>query len=330
MAGNAIVGGVPVFSNKEFPFMVSLLESAPGLGAYHSCGASLIASDVILTAAHCVEAPGVKRYVQTGRFHWKSNTDVETFSVRDTCIHPYWGIQFFAYDVALVKLDSEAEAEPIKLKQWDHHVGDEVTIMGWGLTSEFGDPSPILLETQVDIISNSQCERFYGNALTDPMMCAYHSGQDACQGDSGGPMILREKDGDYQVGITSWGEGCAESPGVYTDLSNPLVVEFINQCMCGEKGLGKEYCKDGIFYGDSATSDEITITDTEETIMYPPTSSEENACQNTNQSFANLFGYGTMTCDNVAVTSWWSCIFYYDKCPEVCCPDSCHPNLGCV
>jgi secreted trypsin-like serine protease len=45
---------------------------------------------------------------------------------------------------------------------------------------------------------------------------------DTCQGDSGGPMFRRDDAGEWvQVGIVSWGLGCArpENPGVYTQTS---------------------------------------------------------------------------------------------------------------
>ena len=52
------------------------------------------------------------------------------------------------------------------------------------------------------------------------MFCAgfEDGGRDACQGDSGGPLVLNN----VQIGIVSWGIGCALPflPGVYADVGN--------------------------------------------------------------------------------------------------------------
>lgn len=47
-------------------------------------------------------------------------------------------------------------------------------------------------------------------------------GVDTCQGDSGGPMFRRDNANAWiQVGIVSWGDGCArpDAPGVYSEVS---------------------------------------------------------------------------------------------------------------
>ena len=74
--------------------------------------------------------------------------------------------------------------------------------------------------------------RYRASEITENMMCAgYDEGVlDACQGDSGGPMIWRgDENSPYtQIGIVSWGQGCARKgyPGVYTRYVD---VENIDQ-----------------------------------------------------------------------------------------------------
>merc|ERR1712150_90655 len=63
------------------------------------------------------------------------------------------------------------------------------------------------------------------------MICAADDGKDSCQGDSGGPLIVRadDSDEDVQVGIVSWGKGCAKPgyPGVYARVSEK--IDWINE-----------------------------------------------------------------------------------------------------
>ena len=41
-------------------------------------------------------------------------------------------------------------------------------------------------------------------------ICAADTGKDSCQGDSGGPLTVAPHSQHFQVGITSFGIGCAD------------------------------------------------------------------------------------------------------------------------
>ncbi|CAG0898152.1 unnamed protein product [Darwinula stevensoni] len=59
--------------------------------------------------------------------------------------------------------------------------------------------------------------------ITKNMFCASAPGKDACQGDSGGPIMQKTPSGYYvDIGIVSWGMGCAQVnyPGVYVKTAN--------------------------------------------------------------------------------------------------------------
>ena len=73
----------------------------------------------------------------------------------------------------------------------------------------------------IPFINEEKCKKAYeGYTITEGMICAGEKGHDACQGDSGGPLVANSEFHE-QVGIVSWGIGCAEGyPGVYTRVSH--------------------------------------------------------------------------------------------------------------
>jgi trypsin len=58
--------------------------------------------------------------------------------------------------------------------------------MGWGTTESGGSQSEKLLEVDIPIISNEDCDECYGgyDAISGSMICAYQTGGgvDSCQG----------------------------------------------------------------------------------------------------------------------------------------------------
>ena len=68
------------------------------------------------------------------------------------------------------------------------------------------------------------------------MLCAGYEetgGKDSCQGDSGGPLV--DKETKEQIGVVSFGQGCAEPgyPGVYTQVS--YFIDWINETIAANK-----------------------------------------------------------------------------------------------
>ena len=110
-----------------------------------------------------------------------------------------------------------------------------------------------LLEAQVEYVPNDICRAKegvigtgdfvkYESRLTDNMMCAMDEDgergdgstvvdEDTCVGDSGGPMIMTPNGGsnglteDLQVGLVSWGIGCA-SVSIYMNIMVVFVCCF--------------------------------------------------------------------------------------------------------
>jgi secreted trypsin-like serine protease len=107
--------------------------------------------------------------------------------------------------------------------------------LGWGKTlpGPEGRPSVVLMRVPLDVMNENDCAKTaYYRVRTGPKtVCASRTGKDTCTGDSGGPLMLnidRRQSDDAeserkvtQIGIVSWGKGCAQegNPGVYTRVS---------------------------------------------------------------------------------------------------------------
>lgn len=187
----------------------------------------------MLTAAHCIDdAASVD--VAVGRTVLSSNQgQVRSANVR--FIHPdYNGLLDDRYDVAVLTLRTAVTGiTPIKLaaaRQDElEKPGRNLTVAGWGTTSEGGSTSDRMREVSVPVVSDAKAREAYGSRSYFPslMVAAGANGRDSCQGDSGGPLF-KPSAPRAQVGIVSFGSGCARAgfPGVYTEVNNPGIRSF--------------------------------------------------------------------------------------------------------
>lgn len=217
------------------------------------CGGSLINKRFVITAAHCVKNINHARIRlilgDHDRRHLEANQ--ETRFIERVFIRPDFVKATFNNDIALIKMDQEVQfsafVRPVCLPNIDRsYNGQNTTVVGWGKKAEGGLPANILQEVSVPIITQKKCRhntRYRTKEITENMICAgYDRGViDACQGDSGGPMVWRgSADSAYsQIGIVSWGQGCARSgyPGVYTRIGRYIewiisVMKENQECFC--------------------------------------------------------------------------------------------------
>lgn len=230
-----IIGGTQA-QPTAYPWMASLRDSG---GQF--CGASLVNESWLMTAAHCVEDMSAARiHAVVGDFDLTQTDDGELKrGVKRIVIHPQRNAANDDHDIAMVELDSAVSktlVQPASVSV-DAGVaaGTNLTVMGWGLTSEYGSGSDQLREVQVPLVDQAQCRSQLGNGVTDNMICAGapEGGLDSCQGDSGGPLVHQVDGQWHQLGIVSWGEGCAQpnSPGVYARVS--AYTDWINGVIAG-------------------------------------------------------------------------------------------------
>jgi secreted trypsin-like serine protease len=162
---------------------------------------------------------------------------VQAVKLQDNFDGDYQGDGVPRFDVAYLVLSSAPSLTPIKIAGTDEGAlwdpGSPADVSGWGSTSEVGGTVDTLRAARVNVIDDSTCGADYGVDFDSAtMVCAgfQSGGVDTCFGDSGGPLEAPLSGGGYRlVGITSWGDGCAEpgAPGVYTRVAGPAMRSLI-------------------------------------------------------------------------------------------------------
>ncbi|MBW3537652.1 MAG: trypsin-like serine protease [Actinobacteria bacterium] len=229
----AIVDGTPA-ADGSWPAMVSV--SAFGS---HTCGGRIVDAQWVLSAAHCYHDPSSPDTPPDpnmfGVYIGGGHLDSATYSdIDQVVIHPGYDPLRAVNDLALLRLP-RASAAPVQAlaTRADESLwapGAIATAIGYGLTSsEETEPSPQLLQVDVPVISDAECDEDYGEVNDDRHLCAGERGTDSdpgagvCQGDSGGPLFgLPDSNGfRLQLGITSFGgpQCGVEVPAVYTEVA---------------------------------------------------------------------------------------------------------------
>ena len=232
----------------------AVLRAVRSSGPYYFCGGTLINRTTVLTAAHCVAD-----FTQSGNDWYRGDGRVEVVLQRDdlqtvkeadvrtiakVVKHEQYAGPSRGNDIALVELSRPWDGPVSRLalspkadpaKAWV----TPLMVAGFGIEGDGGDlkqfrandgqsfaaGSARLLETAVPLTDEASCQKVYSSASVGAgQVCAgfVDGGKDSCQGDSGGPLVAFDRQGcPYQVGVVSWGNGCAQANayGIYTRVS---------------------------------------------------------------------------------------------------------------
>ncbi|MCA9564471.1 MAG: trypsin-like serine protease, partial [Myxococcales bacterium] len=208
--------GLPIVNGqREFGF--------PAVGAltvdgFSFCTGTLIAPDVVLTAAHCYAdwiTPNMRLSMAFG-----SNAGAPDLVVpiSDFILHPSYNSQTYNNDAAILLLERAVDLEPMAINRRAMHNGDigrSATFVGYGWTDYDLRDGGLKHSVQVPItqIFSSVFEyRGLGNT---------------CKGDSGGPAFLDEDDELVLIGITSYGDERCEVDGYNQRVD--VVLDFIDR-----------------------------------------------------------------------------------------------------
>jgi secreted trypsin-like serine protease len=286
-----------------------------------SCAGSFLGDKWVLTAAHCVDSANTRFKMNVGEYDLSDGAE-NAIDIANIYIHPLYDNESFDNDIALVELVSSLDIPAVTIAEpevTDQYAIENsiATVAGWGgrqgyapnegPTSDFPD---ILHRVDLRLSTNAQCKEALGESfdapadsfnITDVMICAAvpEGGRGSCQGDSGGPLVVNTGSGLQQVGIVSWGFGCAEAgyPGVYTRVS-----EFKDWINTITNGVAIDQRQDfGRIPRDASSTVELRVAN--------------NSTENTNVSFTingdSEFSLDTNDCSTLAANASCQLIVNY-------------------
>ncbi|XP_022909843.1 chymotrypsin-2-like [Onthophagus taurus] len=226
-----VIGGLEA-SRNLFPFQSALYLTFKD-GTTSFCGGSIISTNYILTAAHCVlNTFSLLVVVGTTDLNSNVNTQQRIYAKRYVYHHQY-NTETLSNDIALLLLakpiDFNEAVLPINLPTVEDtkysYENLKVTVIGWGKTRDNGSIVPRLRYLNTQVLPNSNC-KFYFPSVTSSNICTNgYLNVGSCHGDSGSPLIY----GNKQIGIVSFGSNTCSAgfPSVYTRVSSYL--GWINQ-----------------------------------------------------------------------------------------------------
>lgn len=236
--GHYIVGGE---MSRSFAATGMLVSS--GL-----CTGTLVAPDLVLTAAHCVERGiGGMQFMLGADLYTPTHTRPVVAAVMHPAYVPPPGgmgtLEQFANDVALVRLGTPIhDVQPVVLHSGNASelLGRPAVFVGYGSIADVmgaGNGSGVRRETTLAFTNLHWSFLLWQNPVTG-----------ACRGDSGGPAFVEVNGGWVQVGITSNGpNGCGSGAHQRVDTARSFLeahgVSFADRPRaCGADGVCDGQC----------------------------------------------------------------------------------------
>ncbi|KAM9342494.1 chymotrypsin-like elastase family member 2A [Pholidichthys leucotaenia] len=242
---NRGVCGEDVVKNS-WPWQASL-QYRSGSNFYHTCGATLISQEWVITAAHCISSRTYRVYLGKHSMDTTNEPGSIAISPAKILLHPYWDSYNMRNDIALIKLSTPVTlTDQIKLaclpnngEILDHNFPCYVT--GWGRPLTGGPFAIILQQVLLLVVDYPTCSRndWWGSLVTTDMICAGGDGNLACciaQHHANIQLLFvgklwRSPDGSWSVhGVMRFSSsvGCNyyKKPSVFTRVS--AYIDWIN------------------------------------------------------------------------------------------------------
>ncbi|KAI8871332.1 trypsin-like serine protease, partial [Ramicandelaber brevisporus] len=240
-----IIGGSSA-GDGEFPSAAHLF-----LSGWPNCGGTVIGSEWIVTAAHCLanpidgkSGPGAFTLVPAGQLTVVVGTNAASVNgavrIANVYPHPQYDPSLMHSDIGLVKLASPiqlgAKVKQAPIFTGSISTGNPLTLAGWGRTDNNGNfGSNTLLKATLTVGDAATCKKG-ADEYTDSngqFICTVpQRGEGTCYGDSGGPLFAGSAGSYSLAGAVSFeanyldfnSKNCAAdgTVGFYTRVSQHL------------------------------------------------------------------------------------------------------------
>ncbi len=218
--------------SKKVVMLLMATYNSKGQEEIHSCTGTPISEDVILTAAHCV-----KGYHKIAAVFANDVTCSSGYRInRDAVIASSFAYDpdytdsthiIITHDVGLVRLESKipSDYEISPLYTGGPLSSDEVTLVGYGATSESGSGVMFLRSKKKSYEKDL--------SVSDDRVTILQTEGGLCKGDSGGPVFV-EVNGQKQIlGVASYVNGVASADsfchGTSTAMYSPSLLPWITK-----------------------------------------------------------------------------------------------------
>lgn len=241
-----ILGGLLADTNFQKAHGIVQLKIISTMGEA-TCTGSLIARDLVLTAAHCLADENLRGIAVLFGLDDRKLTAEQVIYATNGAINPdflptddksqVWN------DIALVKLEKAAPEDFQIVKLPDAETikqlskGSKLTLAGYGITNAVirkvvqgknGKPTVVELPGRGSGTLRKVSNIVVTSITADQKEMSFNQTnlRGACHGDSGGPALLKLQDGSYiQVGVTSRGTnelGNCNEGAIYTGVYGQL------------------------------------------------------------------------------------------------------------